>query len=104
MRPASTPVEREVHRYRDQDRDRLAVQAGGRVLPLAHRVYRRLIQGRNRTEHLRGHHVTASIDGVTSTALFHLRNWSPAQAMYLYQSGPAFPFELQDSIFCDGYE
>lgn len=48
--------------------------------------------------------VTASIDGVTSTALFHLRNWSPAQAMYLYQSGPAFPFELQDSIFCDGYE
>jgi hypothetical protein len=48
--------------------------------------------------------VTASVDGVTSKALFHLRNWSTTQMLQLLEPGVDIPFVLQDSIFCDGFE
>lgn len=47
--------------------------------------------------------VTASVDGVNSTALFYLRNWSTAQMQRFLDAG-VNGASLQDSIFCDGFE
>ncbi|MEO6688380.1 MAG: hypothetical protein ABIS07_12315 [Dokdonella sp.] len=48
--------------------------------------------------------VTASVDGTTSKAVFHLRNWSNQQMMRFLDSGSNMQQVLQDSIFCYGFE
>ncbi|MEO7326233.1 MAG: hypothetical protein ABIW82_15515 [Dokdonella sp.] len=48
--------------------------------------------------------VTASVDGTTSKAVFHLRNWSNQQMMRFLDAGSDMQQVMQDSIFCYGFE